>query len=80
MNATKEGSQSKSNVWWKKHPVKALKMRALLRKYHLLEWGGDYKNFYDPMHLVIHTPDVKLVKGEMKRLGILPSGRIKPPA
>lgn len=78
LNATKEGSQSRSNVWWKKHPVKALKMRALLRKYRLLEWGGDYKNFYDPMHLVIHTPDVKLVKGEMKRLGILPSGKIKP--
>ena len=79
LNATKEGSQSKSNTWWVKHPVKAMKMRALLRKYRLLEWGGDYKKFYDPMHLVIHTPDVKLVKSEMKRLGILPSGRIKPP-
>ena len=65
-------------MWWKKHPVKALKMRALLRKYRLLEWGGDYSRFWDPMHLVIHTPDVKLVKGEMKRLGILPSGKIKP--
>jgi hypothetical protein len=78
LNATKEGSQSPSNVWWKKHPVKALKMRALLRKYRLLEWGGDYKKFYDPMHLVIDTPDPKLVKSEMSRLGITPTGRVKP--
>jgi hypothetical protein len=78
LNATKEGSQSRSNVWWKKHPVKAMRMRALLKKYRLLEWGGDYKKFYDPMHITIHTPDVKLVKSEMAKLGILPSGKIKP--
>lgn len=77
LNATKEGSQSPSNVYWRKHPVKALRMRALLRKYRLLEWGGDYKKFFDPMHLVIHTPDVKLVKSEMDRLGITATGRIK---
>ena len=77
LNATKEGSQSKSNVWWRKHPIKALRMKRLLRKYKLLEWGGNYKNFYDPMHLVIKTPNVALVKREMKKLGILPSGRIR---
>lgn len=77
LNATKEGSQSPSNVYWRKHPVKALRMRALLKKYRLLEWGGDYKKFFDPMHLVIHTPDVKLVKSEMDRLGITATGRIK---
>jgi len=77
LNATKEGSQSKSNVWWKKHPVKALRMKRLLRQYNLLEWGGNYKNFYDPMHLCIKTPNVALVKKEMKRLGITSTGRIR---
>jgi hypothetical protein len=77
LNATKEGSQSKSNVWWAKHPIKAARMKALLRKYKLLEWGGNYRNFWDPMHLCIHTPDVALVKKEMKRLGITASGKIK---
>ena len=77
LNATGEGSQSASNVFWKKHPVKALKMRALLRKYKLLEWGGDYRSFWDPMHLVIETPNVKSVKSEMARLGITANGFIK---
>jgi hypothetical protein len=77
LNATKEGSQSKSNVWWAKHPVKAARMRGLLRKYKLLEWGGNYKNFYDPMHLCIHTPNVAAVKREMLRLGITPAGNIR---
>lgn len=76
LNATKEGSQSKSNVWWAKHPLKAAAMKKLLRKYKLLEWGGNYKNFYDPMHLVIKTPNIDLVKKEMKRLGITSTGRI----
>ena len=75
LNATKEGSQSKSNVWWAKHPIKAARMRRLLHKYTLLEWGGNYKNFYDPMHLVIKKPDVAAVRAEMKRLGITPTGR-----
>jgi hypothetical protein len=65
-------------VWWARHPLKAAAMKKLLRKYKLLEWGGNYKNFYDPMHLVIKTPDVKLVKSEMKRLGITSTGRIVP--
>lgn len=77
LNATKEGSQSKSNTWWVRHPVKAARMRSMLRRFNLLEWGGDYKNFYDPMHLVIKTPSVAAVKAEMKRLGITPTGRIK---
>lgn len=78
LNATKEGSQSKWNKWWTTHPVKYARMRKLLKKYRLLEWGGDYKRFYDPMHLVIKEPKVAQVKAEMKRLGITPSGRIKP--
>lgn len=76
LNATKEGSQSKSNVWWFKHPVKAAAMKKLLRKYKLLEWGGNYKNFYDPMHLVIKSPNLANIKFEMKRLGITSKGVI----
>lgn len=78
LNATKEGSQSKWNKWWVTHPVKRAKLNGLLRKYRLLEAGINYKNFYDPMHLVIKDPNVAQVKAEMKRLNILPSGRIKP--
>lgn len=77
LNATKEGSQSKSNTWWARHPVRALRMKRLLRQYKLLEWGGNYKNFYDPMHLVIKKPSVAAVRAEMKKLGILPSGKIR---
>lgn len=77
LNATKEGSQSKSNTWWVRHPIKASRMRGLLKKYRLLEWGGDYKRFYDPMHLVIKTPDVAAVVKEIRRLGITPTGRFK---
>lgn len=76
LNATKEGSQSKSNTYWRTHPIKALRMKRLLNQYKLLEWGGNYKNFYDPMHLVIKTPNVALVKREMKRLGITATGRM----
>lgn len=78
LNSTQEGSQGKSNVWWARHPVKAAAMKKLLRKYKLLEWGGNYKNFYDPMHLVIKTPDPAKVKFEMKRLGITSKGVIRP--
>jgi len=77
LNATAEGSQSPSNVYWKKHPVKAMRMRGLLKKYRLLEWGGDYQRFFDPMHIVIEKPDVKAVKAEMKRLGIAADGTVK---
>ena len=76
LNATKEGSQSRSNVWWRRHPVKAAKMRRMLRRWNLLEWGGDYKNFYDPMHLVIKTNKVAVVKAEMRRMKIRSNGKI----
>jgi hypothetical protein len=77
LNATKEGSQSRSNVWWKKHPVKAMRMRALLKKYRLLEWGGDYKKFYDPMHITFLGNNVPEIRKEIKRLGITTTGLIK---
>ena len=77
LNATKEGSQSKSNTWWKRNPLKYMALKRLLKKYHLLEAGITYKNFWDPMHFVIETPSVAAVKAEMKRLGITPTGRVK---
>lgn len=77
VNATAEGSQSKSNVWWVRHPLRAAWMRQLLKKYHLLEWGGTYSRFWDPMHIVIREPNVAAVKAEMKKLGITPSGKLK---
>lgn len=80
LNATAEGSQSKSNVWWKRNPLKYMALKRLLKKYNLLEAGITYKNFWDPMHFVVKNPDVSQVKAEMKRLGITPTGRIKPKA
>jgi len=78
LNATTTGSQSKSNVFWATHPKKALAMRALLKKYNLIEWGGDYKRVYDPMHLTFKEGvNATKVKADMKRLGITPSGIIK---
>lgn len=77
LNATQEGSQSKSNTWWKRNPLKYMALKRLLKKYNLLEAGITYKNFWDPMHFVIKNPNVSEVKAEMKRLGITPTGRIK---
>ena len=78
LNAVKEGSQSRLwNKWWIQHPVRYRRLRRLLRKYKLLEWGGDYRNFWDPMHFVIKDPDVVGVRNEMKRLGITATGKFK---
>jgi hypothetical protein len=54
-----------------------MRMRALLKKFRLLEWGGDYKNFFDPMHVVIKNPSEPEVIKEMRALGITPTGRFK---
>lgn len=77
LNATREGSQSKYNTWWKRNPVKYLQLKRMLKRWRLLEAGIDYKNFWDPMHFVIDTPSVTAVKAEMKRMGIDAKGRIK---
>ena len=54
-------------------------MRKLLKKYNLIEWGGDYKRAYDPMHVTFKFElNATKVKAEMKRMGITPSGIIKP--
>lgn len=77
LNATKEGAQSQSNVTWWKHPVRAARLARLRRKYHLLEWGGSYTKFYDPMHWTFkYGVSPTQVKAEMKRLGIDKNGRI----
>lgn len=78
LNATAEGSQSKSNTWWKRSPVKYWRMRRMLKRWKLLEWGGDYKTFYDPMHITFkYGVTVDDVKAEMKRMGITALGHIK---
>lgn len=78
LNATKEGAASKSNVYWLKNPRKALALRALLKKYSLLEWGGDYRRHYDPMHFTFANGVTgQMVRNEIKRMGISPAGIIK---
>ena len=71
LNATQEGSQSKTNTWWKRNPLKYLALKRLLKKYRLLEWGGNYRTFWDPMHFTFkYGVNAATVKAEMKRLGI----------
>ena len=71
LNATKEGAQNKANISWWRRPARALRLKRLRRKYHLLEWGGDYRNFYDPMHWTFkHGVTKAQIIAEMKRLGI----------
>ena len=78
VNATGEGRQGRGLAWFLAHPVRYRRLKGLLKKYRLLEWGGFYsaKNV-DPMHFVIKTPDVVAVRREMLRLGITPTGRFK---
>lgn len=72
-----DGRQGHGLSWWLARPVKYAQLKALLRKYKLLEAGITYRNFVDPMHFVLDTTDVGLIKAEMKRLGITPTGTIK---
>ena len=50
LNATKEGSQGSGSLTFWRNPIKRVKIARLRRKFKLLEWGGDYKRFRDPMH------------------------------
>lgn len=71
LNATREGAQNVANKKWWARPITALRLRALRKKYHLLEWGGDYRTFYDPMHWTFkHGVTARQVLAEMRRLGI----------
>lgn len=50
LNATKEGSQGSGSLTFWRNPVKRAALEVLRRKYRILEWGGDYKTYRDPMH------------------------------
>lgn len=75
INATKEGSQGGASLTWWSSPIRRAKLATLRKRYKLLEWGGDYKRFRDPMHWTFKT-GVKApeIKAEMKRLGINGNG------
>ncbi len=51
LNATKEGAQDRANftAFWQQ-PGTAERLAILRAEFDLLEWGGDYETFYDPMH------------------------------
>ena len=71
LNATKEGAQSSTNLTWWKNPIRRRRLEKLRAKYKLLEWGGDYVHFRDPMHWTFrHGVTAAMVKAEIKRLGI----------
>lgn len=77
LNASKEGAQSSSNLSWWKNPVRRAKLTRLRKKYHLLEWGGDYKTFRDPMHWTFKKGVTKTqILSEIARLKIRSNGTI----
>jgi hypothetical protein len=76
LNATREGSQGASSLTWWRNPVKRARLAKLRRRYPLLEWGGDYKHFRDPMHWTfLHGVSAMTVKQAMARSGITDRGR-----
>lgn len=77
LNATREGSQSKSNTWWKRNPVKYVQLKRMLKRWRYLEAGVEYRNFWDPMHYVLDTTSVPIIRAEMARMGIDSSGRLR---
>lgn len=78
LNASQEGRQGRGMSWWVKHPIKYARMRRMLRRWRLLEWGGNYRNFIDPMHVTFkYGVTVADVQREMKRMGIKPNGRFR---
>lgn len=77
INAIGSGAQGRGLSWWLRHPVKYRRLRKLLRKFNLLEWGGYYKRFCDPMHFTFNygvTP--QQVRAAMKQLGIDNTGHL----
>jgi hypothetical protein len=75
LNATREGAQRASNKQWWARAQKKRALRRLRNIYGLLAWGGDYKNFYDPMHWYLKPySNINQVREAMKRLGITPDG------
>ena len=75
VNATREGAQNRANITWWRAPRRWLRFRALRRKYDLLEWGGDYQRFYDPMHYTFHFGvTAEDVKRRIRSMKIRPDG------
>lgn len=71
LNATREGSQGSGSLTFWRNPVVRTKLALLRRKYKLLEWGGDYRTFRDPMHWTFkYGVTIGEIRAEMKRLGI----------
>lgn len=76
LNATREGSQGPGSLTWWRNPVKRARLAKLRKRYPLLEWGGDYKHFRDPMHWTfLHGVSAMTVKQAMARAGITDRGR-----
>lgn len=72
LNATKEGAQDPSNLetFWRT-PLIAQALASLMAEFPLLEWGGNYTTFYDPMHWTFSDGVTSVdVLRDMTRLGI----------
>jgi hypothetical protein len=75
LNATKEGSQGPASLTWWKNPIKRARLAKLRKKYPLLEWGGDYQHFRDPMHWTFrHGVSAMTVRKAMAQQGITDRG------
>lgn len=79
LNATGEGGQgAAARSWWKANPIKLAQFKRLQKKYRLLEFGYNWKKFWDPMHAEIRTGVTpEMVELELARLGIDRNGVIK---
>lgn len=77
LNATREGSQGASSLTWWANPIRRAKLARLRKRFTLLEWGGDYKHFRDPMHWTfaygVSTADIER---HMRRMKIRHDGTI----
>lgn len=86
INATGTGSQALDvkgigDSWWRENPDAARAMRELLAEYEALSWGalvdlgGVYRRFSDPMHVFV-TPGVSdaRIRAVIDRLGIDENG------
>lgn len=75
LNSSKEGSQSQSNRKYWAEPDKAKAVKKLKRVYSIMNWGGDWTSFYDPMHWELKAgTSVSDVARLIKKLGITPDG------
>jgi hypothetical protein len=78
LNATKEGSQGPASLVWWRNPIRRAKLAKLRKRYPLLEWGGDYQHFRDPMHWTFrHGVTAMTVRKAMARMGIDDKGRVR---